>query len=372
MRSSRTTSGFSRRNAPSAASPSATKEGSNPSPRSTIPSISASAGSSSTTSTRPLTRPSSSLVHRRTRTTISAAHVTMRAMSEPTPGWASPGGHDPASTPTAPPGPSADWQPAGGWTQPGWGQPGWGQPRPPEPKPGVVPLRPLGLGELLDGAVALIRRYPRPVLGLSAALAIISTALNVTLALTVFKPLIDFDISTFESGGTATTDEVDGFFGGALIGSLGSSLVTALATVILTGVVTVVVGRGVLGEPITLGEAWSVVRSALWRLVGLSLLVTLLVYGSLAVGVTLAVIFVAVLGGWGWLPALVLGAVGICLAVYLYCRLALAPCVLILERAGVRTSMRRSGVLVGGAWWRVCGILILAAIVAGVVANVIQ
>src|SRR3954469_4058172 len=224
IRSSSTPSGFSRRNAPSAASPSATNEGSSPSPRSTMPSISASAGSSSTTSTRPLTRPSCSPVHRRTRKAISGVHATMPAMSEPTPGWASPGGQQPAPTPGPPPGPTADWQPAAGWAQPGWGQPGWGQPRPPEPKPGVVPLRPLGLGELLDGAVALIRRYPRPVLGLSAALAIVSTALNVTLALTVFKPLIDFDISTFDSGNTASTDEVDGFFGGALIGSLGSSL----------------------------------------------------------------------------------------------------------------------------------------------------
>jgi hypothetical protein len=209
------------------------------------------------------------------------------------------------------------------------------------------------------------------VLGLSAALAIISTVLNVTVALTVLKPLIDFDVNTLQ-GSNPSTDQVDGFLGGQLLGSIGTSVVAALSTVILTGVVTVIAGRGVLGEPITLGEAWSVVRSALWRLVGLSLLVTLLVYGSLAVGITLAVVFVAVLGGWGWLPALVLGVAGLCLAGYLYCRLALAPCAVILERAGIRTSMRRSGILVAGSWWRVFGVLLLAFIVAAVVGNVIQ
>jgi hypothetical protein len=300
----------------------------------------------------------------------------MPDMSEPTPGWASPGG-EAAPTPfDGAPIPPAEAPPAAGWTQPAWGQqgwqqPGWGQPRPPEPKPGVVPLRPLGLGELLDGAVTLIRRYPRPVLGLSAALAIVSTILNVTVALTVLKPLIDFDVSTLE-GNTASTDEVDGFLGGQLLGSLGTSLVTALSTLILTGVITVIAGRGVLGEPITLGEAWAVVRAALWRLIGLALLTTLLVYGSLAVGVTVAVLTVVALGRVAALLAVPLGIGAVCLAVYLYCRLALAPCALILERAGIRTSLRRSGILVAGAWWRVFGVLLLAFVVASIVGNVIQ
>src|SRR3954454_17580483 len=57
IRSSRTRSGFVARNADSARSPSATNEGSKPSVRRTMPSISASAGSSSTTSTRPLDTP---------------------------------------------------------------------------------------------------------------------------------------------------------------------------------------------------------------------------------------------------------------------------------------------------------------------------
>ena len=298
-------------------------------------------------------------------------------MSEPTPDWTSPGGERPPPAPEPTQGPAADWQPAGGWAQPGWGQPGWGQPgwgqpRPPEPKPGVVPLRPLGLGELLDGAVTLVRRYPRPVLGLSAALAIISTVLNVTLAVTVFRPLIDFDISTFDSSGTGSTDQVDGFFGGALLGSLGSSLVTALATVILTGVVTVVAGRGVLGEAITLGEAWGIVRSALGRLIGLSLLIALLVYGSLTAGITLMILLLAALGPVSLVVGLPVAAAAVCLTVYLYCRLALAPCSLILERSGIRTSLRRSGILVAGAWWRVFGVLLLAWIVAMIVANIVQ
>src|SRR3954447_16716034 len=57
IRSRSTRSGLVARKADSARSPSATNEGSKPSVRRTMPSISASAGSSSTTSTRPLDTP---------------------------------------------------------------------------------------------------------------------------------------------------------------------------------------------------------------------------------------------------------------------------------------------------------------------------
>ena len=37
----------------------------------------------------------------------------------------------------------------------------------------LVPLRPLGIGEILDGAVTYIRRYPRPTLGIAAGVALV-------------------------------------------------------------------------------------------------------------------------------------------------------------------------------------------------------
>ncbi|MBK5307444.1 MAG: hypothetical protein JJD92_12215 [Frankiaceae bacterium] len=297
-------------------------------------------------------------------------------MSEPSGGWASPGGDappPPAAPQSAAPSLPSYGAPTPGWNPPpGWGAPGWGQPRPPEPKPGVVPLRPLGLGELLDGAVTIVRRYPRPVLGLSAVLAIVSTVLNVVLALTVLKPLIAFDISSLENGSTTSTDRVDGAVGSAAFGSLGSSLVTAIATLILTGIITVIAGRGVLGQPMTLGQAWTELRPRLWRLLGLSLLTTLLIYGSLLAGITVAAVLVVAMGAGGLVLGIPIGIAGACLAVYLYCRLALAPCAVVLEKAGVRTSLRRSGTLVRGSWWRVFGVLFMAWIVAAVVGQVVQ
>src|SRR3954468_24972311 len=58
---------------------------------------------------------------------------------------------------------------------------GWGAPYapPPPPRPGIVPLPPLGVGEILDGAFAAIRRYPKPTLGFAACVMLIVTSVQV-------------------------------------------------------------------------------------------------------------------------------------------------------------------------------------------------
>ncbi len=61
----------------------------------------------------------------------------------------------------------------------GWGG-GWGGP-PPAAKPGVIPLRPLGVGEILDGAVSTMRTYWRTVLGISLTVAVLTEIVVVLL-----------------------------------------------------------------------------------------------------------------------------------------------------------------------------------------------
>src|SRR5687767_11648313 len=107
-------------------------------------------------------------------------------MTDPTPGgpgWAAPGGR--ASSGPVPYEPEVAPPQQQGWQQPGWQQqPGWGAPVATAPKPGVVPLRPLGLGEVLDGAVALVRGYPRAALGVSAVVALVTTLIQLGLLFT--------------------------------------------------------------------------------------------------------------------------------------------------------------------------------------------
>jgi hypothetical protein len=90
-------------------------------------------------------------------------------------------------------------QPPTGWgpAPPGWGPPpqpgpapaygsyGWGGP-PPAPKPGVAPLRPLGVGDILEATLSILRRYPGAAFG-SAAVVVGTVTL---LQLAVLWPTI--------------------------------------------------------------------------------------------------------------------------------------------------------------------------------------
>ena len=298
-------------------------------------------------------------------------------MSEPG-GWTTPEGWGPPSPPSPAP---QEEQPGSGqqaygqqaYGQPAYGQPAYGQPAygyRPEVKPGVVPLRPLGLGELLDGAVGVLRRYPRPTLGMSALIAVVTGVVNVVLLLTAFRPIVDVDnAAAIESGNPAALEEA---LGGAAVGSLLTVVLALLSGAVLTGVLTAVVGKAVLGQPMTLGATWAQVRPALLKLIVLALALSAALGVIAFVGV-FAGVLVVLFGG----PVLLIVGIplilgGILVGTYLYIRLSLAPCALVLEKVGIGTSLRRSWLLVKGDWWRIFGITLLTVVVATFVSLVIQ
>jgi hypothetical protein len=54
--------------------------------------------------------------------------------------------------------------------------------RPPAPRPGIIPLRPVGVGEILDGAFTAVRRNLKATLGISAAVMVICSVVVALLA----------------------------------------------------------------------------------------------------------------------------------------------------------------------------------------------
>jgi hypothetical protein len=231
---------------------------------------------------------------------------------------------------------------------------GWGV-----PKPGVIPLRPLGLGEILDGAISTMRAHPKVILGVSAIVATISQLLT-TLAT---YPLLDDVNRAAKLGTLATTDDQ--------LHSLGASaeilgitlLITLPLRVFLSGFLTIAVGKAVLGQPVTFGETWSRVRPRLGALLGVTL-----IYPAVATAAVALVVLAALAnGGLAVLLALALLPVGI----WLYILYSLATPALMLENAGIGKAFGRSRALVRGSWWRVFGIELLAGFIAGVVAAII-
>ncbi|MER8044176.1 hypothetical protein [Streptomyces sp. NPDC094032] len=315
-----------------------------------------------------------------------------------TPGWTSPGsapsdGQDGSGVPRpASPGdadgsaphwskeqpPAGQWQPptapvpgapapARAQSGPGWGgQPPyqqWG--RPPAAKPGVIPLRPLTMGEILDGAVTTLRRYWQTVLTISVTVAVIGQVAQILAQryLVPATPAADASASPSE-----VLQQTADAMKNSLIGMAPAYLIMLVATLVCAALLTVVISRAVLGRPVTLGAAWQEARPRLLPVIGLTLLV---------VGMTVGIVFVGLLPGMllGGAGGMALSGVGFIaaavVAVWLTVRFTLASPALMLERQGILTALKRSAKLVQGSWWRTFGILVLTQLMIFVFAMII-
>ncbi|MFF2066551.1 hypothetical protein ACFVWZ_32900 [Streptomyces sp. NPDC058200] len=315
-----------------------------------------------------------------------------------TPGWASPGsapsdGQDATVPRPAEPvddsGSPSKWTkaqpPAGQWSPPsapgagpttprpgpGWGGPaqgggqgpGWG--RPPAAKPGVIPLRPLGVGEILDGAVSTLRAHWRTVLGVTIAVAVISQIGDILVQRYLLPEPVALDP---EANPSEALSQAADSAQSSLIGLAPSLLIMVIGTLFTTAVLTVVISRSVLGRPVTLSEAWHEARPRLPQLLGLTLLLPLMSAAVMTVGILPGLL---VGSAPGIALALVGGLAAFAVIIWLMVRFSLASPALMLERQGVLPSLRRSAKLVGGAWWRTFGVLALTLLLTFVVSMVI-
>ena len=295
----------------------------------------------------------------------------------PPPGYPPPGYAPPPGYGGAPPG----YGPPGGYPPPGYPPPGYPPPGYPLPgylpgygpppvapalKPGVIPLRPLSLSDIFNGAVAYIRANPKATLGLTTVVVVAAQIL--ALILSVGPLAVTGELHPTLSGEEVST--------GALLGSSASSLAGAVATwlssILLSGMLTVVVGRAVFGANITIGEAWQRLRPRLWALIGFTVLEVI----GAAVLITVVVLIIAgVAVAANGVAAAVIG-VPLVLAliaglIYLGTMLSFAPSIIVLERLEIIPAISRSFKLVRNDFWRVLGIRLLGGIVAAVVAGAV-
>ncbi|WP_329384857.1 hypothetical protein OG625_24140 [Streptomyces sp. NBC_01351] len=321
------------------------------------------------------------------------------------PGWATPGsspseGERPA-TPAEQPQPadapkwSAEQPPPGQWQSPaagqtpppqqppqgaGWGgyppqappqgspygpqhgYPGgpgqWG--RPAAAKPGVIPLRPLGLGEILDGAVATMRAHWRSVLPITLVVAIVVQVLSMLVQKYLLEELI-----LAADPDNITPEQLINTFGSALSVSAATQFLQILGGIVVTAMLTMIFSRAVLGQHSSVSAAWSDARPQLLRLIGLTLLMGA---GALLGGLILILpgliaqnVGLVVLGFFAYAPLLL----------WLWMKFSLASPALMLERSTVFKAFARSSKLVKGSWWRIFGITLLTGIITAIFAAII-
>lgn len=271
--------------------------------------------------------------------------------------WQAPG-QPAAAPPSAAPSPPAPAPPA---PPPLGTAPGWTPP----PKPGLIPLRPMTLGTILGAAFQTLRRNPA---------ATLAPALILTMAVAVIQVLGSSGfLSSYFGAFDAIENDPNASFDpssvlspllGYLLATLGSALLSLVVTAIVHAIVTVQVASSTLGARLRLSGLWRRLRGRRGAVIGWAALNGAGVL--VGVGVVLLALFaIGLTGSAGVAIALLLGFLIGCGLVVVFCwlwvKLGFVPAAIVLERATILASMRRSWRLTNGAYWRIFGIRLLVA-----------
>lgn len=286
--------------------------------------------------------------------------------------------------------------PPGPYGQPGYGQPGYGQPGYPPfgqpgygragygqpggwttaPAPGGIPLRPLGLGDILNGAVVSARRNPAATLGLAAIVMTVYGVISAVIQAVERSQAarINSTEQALRGGQTLSPQQVDNLlrsvFGAVLPAAAVTILLSFVLTSALSGMLSAVIGRGLLGRRVGLAEAWRAGRVG--PVIGASFLLLLI-----SICVPLPVVIVAVvlallhLTPVAVLIAVLGGIASIVFELLLLVRLILTLPALVLERISPASAIKRSFDLSRGSYWRLFGILLLTRFIVGVASLVL-
>jgi hypothetical protein len=231
--------------------------------------------------------------------------------------------------------------------------------------PGIIPLRPLGLSDIFNGAAVYIRANRKATLGLTAIVVVITQILTLIAA-----------VGPLAAAGrlrTAPPDELTGGDVGVwLLSAALTGFVGWLAGILLTGMLTVVAGRAVFGSTIGAGETWAKIRGRLPALIGL---VALESAGLILLTGVVGLIVGAIATAGNAAAAIVIGLplvlAAVATVIYLYTVLSFAPVLIVLERLPVIDAMIRSFALVRTSFWRLLGIRVLTWVVVVFIAGAV-
>ncbi|MGW1073225.1 DUF7544 domain-containing protein [Streptomyces sp. NPDC002537] len=235
----------------------------------------------------------------------------------------------------------------------------------------MIPLRPLAVGEIIDGAVQVVRRQWRTTLGISLALAVGTQAVSTVVSGLWFRDVPD--LQKLSESDAVTPRELWNAMRDSLAGAGVAWALSLIGSIVATAMLTMVVSHSILGRTSSVAEAWRSARPQLARMCGLLVLLPLLICAVFGVGLGMGLLVDAAGAEAAGAALSVLGLLaGVVVGAWLWIRFSLAVPALMLEKQGVIASMRRSAKLVRGAWWRVFGVQSLAVLLTLVLSMVVQ
>jgi len=260
----------------------------------------------------------------------------------------------------------------GGWPgRPGQPGPGGWVYSPPPPKPGVIPLHPLTIADVLHGIFGTVRRYFWAVYGPIALVVLVSGAFAAGTAALIYSPLrtLYTDIQHQGQATTGQQGEIVAFVGGLVLPYLICSFCW-YAVAALTTAATL--RHAVIGRRATMRQIVAEALPGLWRALGALGLIVLMAGGALLVAGVAFVLLSVLAGSPGAAIGLLLVLAALGWMLFLTIRLALLVPVVVLENQGVKDAFSRAWRLNERNWWRTLGFTLTVSLIGSVASNVVS
>ena len=289
-----------------------------------------------------------------------------------------PGTYPGGSYPGAAPGyPGTGSYPGGGGAYPGGGYGSMGAANFYVYKPGIIPLRPLSIGDIYQGAFAAIKTNARTMFGFTAALLGVVLVISIATNYAIINLVLPNYLSS-DSPYSAAFTSLSGSFS-----QLGGTLLQALATVLLSGLIVVAVSRSVLGRVASSKEVWERTKSKFLPLIGLNIITGIISGLMVIIGIVAFFVLLASVAStaetetelWQGMGIALVGifiliVAGVVVSSYLSIKFSVASPAMVLENLGVFAAIGRSWSLTRKNFWRLLGINILTTIITSMVAGV--
>ena len=244
-------------------------------------------------------------------------------------------------------------------------------------KPGIIPLRPLSIGDIYQGAFAAIKTNARTMFGFTAALLGVVLVISIATNYAIINLVLPNYLSP-SSPYAAVFTSLSGSFS-----QLGGTLLQVLATVLLSGLIVVAVSRSVLGRVASSKEVWERTKSKFLPLIGLNIITGIISGLMVIIGIVAFFVLLASVAstaktetelwqgmGIALVGIFILVVAGVVVSSYLSIKFSVASPAMVLENLGVFAAIGRSWSLTRGNFWRLFGINILTAIITSMVAGI--
>jgi hypothetical protein len=257
----------------------------------------------------------------------------------------------------------------GGW--PGQPGPGTWVYTPPAPKPGVIPLHPLSLADVLTGIFGTLRQYFKALYAPLVLLVLATGAITAAVVALSYSPLHTLYTNIHDQGHVTGSQsaQLAAWLGGIVL----LCVLHAFCAYSASGLISSAVLRhAVVGRRATVRQILAEAATRLWPTVGGFGLLLVAYAGPLLVAAAVTFLLGVLIGGAGVVLGFLLIAAAFGWMILVGFRMALLAPVIVLENQGPKAGFARAWRLNQGNWWRTVGFTFVTSLMGSFATQIVN